>query len=356
MKPALVIKAEDTPKEYKDTLGNTKLNLVRLTEEFWSCDTHIADRATCETNPSLQQIIPYIILVNEDSKLFCYSRGKGGEEERLHAKLSIGLGGHVDNSIPEGLTLKSWLTLEGNRELFEEVGFMSLPSSPMDFCALLSDQTDKVGTVHLGVLAIQNADTRELTLLEKGVIEHVEWLSIRELKQEPHHSRLENWSLLALQYLENILVEGVKNSPIQTETLNLQGLSEASKENSFELDIGFIEGLEKGVLANLALNLSKTSNFVVFEKNHVDAVNSINYLDLTFISDSEGVVYNELLVLAKVEKFNFSLSGLNSKGKTSHKFEFVDANIDSIVSSEFNSIGGSPCTFEVSVSYSLKNN
>jgi predicted NUDIX family phosphoesterase len=205
MKPALVIKAEDTPKEYKDTLGNTKLNLVRLTEEFWSCNTHIADRAICETDNSLQQLIPYVVLVNENNKIFCYSRGKGGGEERLYAKLSIGLGGHVDSEVPSSSNLKSWLVKECERELLEEVGYVPKSSFELlNFCALLSDQTNSVGQVHLGILAIKKINTNDLIKLEEGVIEDGEWLTFEDLKETSKLSRLENWSVLAIQHLDSL--------------------------------------------------------------------------------------------------------------------------------------------------------
>ena len=54
-------------------------------------------RAPAETNPSLKQIIPYVLLVHGDS-IFHYVRGKKAGEQRLVAKGSLGIGGHMNDS------------------------------------------------------------------------------------------------------------------------------------------------------------------------------------------------------------------------------------------------------------------
>src|SRR4029450_2420657 len=58
-------------------------------------------RPPAETDPSMKQIIPYVLLVHGDRVLH-YVRGKKAGEERLVAKGSIGIGGHM-NDHDEGL-------------------------------------------------------------------------------------------------------------------------------------------------------------------------------------------------------------------------------------------------------------
>ena len=52
-----------------------------------------------EQDPSFKQLIPYVIFRHRDAsgqtRLFQYTRGKGQGESRLHAKRSIGIGGHI---------------------------------------------------------------------------------------------------------------------------------------------------------------------------------------------------------------------------------------------------------------------
>src|SRR6476620_2757146 len=58
-------------------------------------------RPPAETDPSMKQIIPYVLLVHGDRVLH-YVRGKKAGEQRLVAKGSIGIGGHM-NDHDEGL-------------------------------------------------------------------------------------------------------------------------------------------------------------------------------------------------------------------------------------------------------------
>ena len=56
-------------------------------------------RGPMETDPSFKQLIPYVLLqwTNEQGEvmLFTYTRGGGSGEKRLHAKRSVGIGGHI---------------------------------------------------------------------------------------------------------------------------------------------------------------------------------------------------------------------------------------------------------------------
>src|SRR5437762_38788 len=53
-------------------------------------------RGPAETNPELKQIIPYVLLVHGE-RVFHYVRGKKAGEQRLVAKGSIGIGGHMND-------------------------------------------------------------------------------------------------------------------------------------------------------------------------------------------------------------------------------------------------------------------
>ena len=53
------------------------------------------DRAAAEKDPSHKQLIPYCVF-RCGNRILHYTRGKTGGESRLHAKISIGVGGHVN--------------------------------------------------------------------------------------------------------------------------------------------------------------------------------------------------------------------------------------------------------------------
>ena len=54
-------------------------------------------RAAAEHDPAHKQIIPYAIIAHRDRVLY-YVRGKKAGEQRLVAKGSIGIGGHMNDS------------------------------------------------------------------------------------------------------------------------------------------------------------------------------------------------------------------------------------------------------------------
>ena len=58
-------------------------------------------RSQAETNPAFKQIIPYALLVH-GGRVLHYVRGKKAGEQRLVAKGSIGIGGHMNDG-DEGL-------------------------------------------------------------------------------------------------------------------------------------------------------------------------------------------------------------------------------------------------------------
>lgn len=110
-------------------------------------------RPAMEQDPSFKQLIPYVIFQHEGPgglELFQYTRGSGQGESRLHAKRSIGVGGHVSSidadvgSDPydEGL----------RRELDEEVS-IEADYTPR-LAGLINDDETEVGRVHLGVVHI----------------------------------------------------------------------------------------------------------------------------------------------------------------------------------------------------------
>src|SRR5438874_2460556 len=54
-------------------------------------------RAQAETNPAYKQIIPYALIAFENTVVY-YVRGKRAGEQRLVAKGSIGIGGHMNET------------------------------------------------------------------------------------------------------------------------------------------------------------------------------------------------------------------------------------------------------------------
>jgi predicted NUDIX family phosphoesterase len=157
-------------------------------------------RAAAETNPELKQIIPYVLLVHE-GRVLHYVRGKKAGEQRLVAKGSLGIGGHM-NDTDEGL-----FTLDADayhaavqREVGEELRLRSAYKDSV--VALLNDDSNEVGKVHLGVVHVFELDSDNV---EKGeaMITELQFLSREQL--DAKRDALESWSQICLDSLDQLL-------------------------------------------------------------------------------------------------------------------------------------------------------
>jgi predicted NUDIX family phosphoesterase len=117
------------------------------------------DRAPAEDDPGHKQLIPYAVVCRAASVL-AVERLAGGGEARLHGKLSIGIGGHINPvderaprldtgaaaiDAPAGLVLETlW------RELREELDMAGIARVAVR--GFLNDDTQPVGRVHLGIV------------------------------------------------------------------------------------------------------------------------------------------------------------------------------------------------------------
>src|SRR4051795_7977285 len=104
-------------------------------------------RSEVEDDPTLKQIIPYVVFRSGGS-VFCYTRGGSGGEARLRRLLSLGVGGHVAEADADGRVTLDAYELALRRELDEEVEISS-PGS-IRRVGLINDDSTPVGRVHLG--------------------------------------------------------------------------------------------------------------------------------------------------------------------------------------------------------------
>ena len=150
-------------------------------------------RPLAEEDFTLKQIIPYV-LVHSEGKILRFVRTKKAGEARLHDKASIGFGGHVndgDGSIVEGIS----------REIHREE--LKLISEPViTQVALLNDDSNDVGRVHLGLVCIADVET-QIARSEDTSISGLEFLTIDQLHAES--DRLENWSQICLSRITELL-------------------------------------------------------------------------------------------------------------------------------------------------------
>ncbi|HEX5176213.1 MAG TPA: hypothetical protein VFV83_04240 [Chthoniobacteraceae bacterium] len=157
-------------------------------------------RAAAETNGELKQIIPYVILTHED-RILHYVRGKKAGEQRLVAKGSIGIGGHMNDG-DEGLFA---LDLDAynagvQREVGEELRLNTTFTNTA--VALLNDDSNEVGRVHLGVVHVFRLDAPEVSKGE-AMITELQFLDRAELLRR--RDAMETWSQHCVDRLDELL-------------------------------------------------------------------------------------------------------------------------------------------------------
>jgi len=157
-------------------------------------------RAQAENDSAYKQIIPYVLLAFQDRVLH-YVRGKKAGEQRLVAKGSIGIGGHMNESDESLFAWDEQAYRAGvEREVNEEI---KIDTQFQDrIVALLNDDTTEVGRVHLGIvhvfrLAQQKVEKREAMITNLAFLTKAELLNRRE--------SLETWSQICVDSLERLL-------------------------------------------------------------------------------------------------------------------------------------------------------
>jgi predicted NUDIX family phosphoesterase len=156
-------------------------------------------RSEMETDPTFKQLIPYVIfrhIENGQSTVFQYKRGKGQGEKRLHAKRSIGVGGHI-SAEDDSLDLDRNPYEEGmRRELGEEVVIQTPYRASV--VGLINDDLTEVGKVHLGVVHLFDVDTPDIEPREADIIE-AGFRPVQQLLEES--GAFESWSQICLEAL-----------------------------------------------------------------------------------------------------------------------------------------------------------
>lgn len=155
------------------------------------------DRAEAEEDPSHKQLIPYCVF-KHGSRLLHYTRGKSGGESRLHAKISVGVGGHINPvDTGNGKTGRDAYFAAVEREINEE---LDLPGGyTQKIIALLNDESNPVGQVHLGVVHLVELADGAATAREDALAE-LAFSEITDLNGLLFE-RLETWSQFCVRHL-----------------------------------------------------------------------------------------------------------------------------------------------------------
>ncbi len=161
------------------------------------------ERYLAEDDPSLKQIIPYVMF-RCGEEIFSYVRGKQAGEKRLVGNRSVGIGGHINPVDEQLLALAPAASsdighyLEAvRREIAEEV-VVDGDIDP-EIVALINDDSNPVGRVHFGIVHLCDLDSKSVRKREQQITESG-FVPIEDLAG-PRREELETWSALAIDYL-----------------------------------------------------------------------------------------------------------------------------------------------------------
>jgi predicted NUDIX family phosphoesterase len=155
------------------------------------------DRAEAEEDPSFKQLIPYCVF-RHGERILHYTRGKSGGESRLHAKISVGVGGHINPvDADSGRTGPEVYHAAVARELEEE---LELPGGQSQrIIGLLNDDSNPVGRVHLGIVHLIDIESDAVSSREDALA-NLAFSPLADLNSE-HFERLETWSAFCVRHL-----------------------------------------------------------------------------------------------------------------------------------------------------------
>ena len=158
-------------------------------------------RPEAENNSAYKQIIPYA-LIAFGNRVVYYVRGKRAGEQRLVAKGSIGIGGHMNESDESLFALDEQAYRVGvEREVNEEIKIDTQFDDRI--VALLNDDTTDVGRVHLAIVHVFKLAEPKVEKRE-AMIRGLTFLTKEELVAR--RESLETWSQICVDSLDQLLL------------------------------------------------------------------------------------------------------------------------------------------------------
>lgn len=148
-------------------------------------------RNEVETDRTWRQVIPYIIITNVDTgKHLLFERTPKQDESRLHTKLSIAAGGHIEKEDDVVDSSGNRIERAAWRETMEETSFHS---GVFNFCGCLAITDPKEDEVHhVHIAAVYHLFTQETDFKGEDDKHIRRWVYDDTLQSEV--DRMEAWS------------------------------------------------------------------------------------------------------------------------------------------------------------------
>lgn len=164
------------------------------------------EREYAERTPSLKQVIPYTVVRRGSGEILLMRRLTQGGEGRLHGKLTIGVGGHIN---PEDAVAKNPLVGATWRELEEEI-LIEDPEEKRELSSLglINDDSNPVGAVHVGLAQMLTLEG-DVRIREEDVLEGELAAPERILALRAQGANFETWSSILIDHLGEHLLSTI---------------------------------------------------------------------------------------------------------------------------------------------------
>lgn len=204
MKREILVVRQDELFSEGDFQGFLALNEADFIDKILSKHEYKERNDELENNPEFLQIIPYVWLINpETKKAFLYkrapSKGEYKEERHLH-NYSGGVGGHIDKDTDENS--ENPIIQAMMRELMEEVIMKNYPLPKI--VGFVKDNSNIFNKVHFGVVAI--AETRGDVKAADGMA-YGDFYSAEEVEKifSNAKNKVENWTKISWPFIKDYL-------------------------------------------------------------------------------------------------------------------------------------------------------
>lgn len=186
MEKVLVVKRSDIPKQ---ALING-FSTIRLDIASLIPFADFIDRDKAEHDPTYKQIIPQIVVRNQNGEIFVVQRLKTQGESRLHGRHSIGIGGHINPIDTDNDTnvIVAGLFRELDEELDVDTNFMR----NFNWLGTMNDDSNEVGTVHFAVVAMITFDNDADVKIKETDKMTGQFMTMDEAAK--YYDNMENWS------------------------------------------------------------------------------------------------------------------------------------------------------------------
>lgn len=175
-----------------ERLCNGKSGIVDISlEKFLNVvrKGRFVERKIAEYDESTKQVIPYIVLKEDDEYIF-FKRTTNQTEQRLHNLITLGVGGHLNDEDSKDplVAYEKGLWRELNEEVHADV-------LDLEYVGLINETENPVSRVHLGVLYVAHVRYH-------GIAEEANFVEFRSKTLLPYLEEMEGWAKMAALYLE----------------------------------------------------------------------------------------------------------------------------------------------------------